>query len=143
CVADAMRDQSLAAGVGRAQQYVTVYSGMKTDPFLNPPVSRDTVRESLGIGPDDVMVGTIARLFHLKGHDDLLDLAPSLCSKFPNLRFLWIGDGLLREAFEARMNAMGLRDRFVLTGLVPPTKIPELVGAMDILVHPSRREGLA
>jgi glycosyltransferase involved in cell wall biosynthesis len=38
---------------------------------------------------------------------------------------------------------MGLRDRFVLTGLVPPARIPELTNAMDVLVHPSRREGLA
>jgi glycosyltransferase involved in cell wall biosynthesis len=36
-----------------------------------------------------------------------------------------------------------LRDRFILTGLVPPAKIPELANAMDVLVHPSRREGLA
>src|SRR5947207_12581399 len=38
---------------------------------------------------------------------------------------------------------MGLQDRFILTGLVPPAKIPELTAAMDVLVHPSRREGLA
>lgn len=38
---------------------------------------------------------------------------------------------------------MGLRDRFILTGLVSPTRIPELTAAMDVLVHPSRREGLA
>src|SRR2546425_6176709 len=38
---------------------------------------------------------------------------------------------------------MGLRDRFMHTGLVPPARIPELANAMDILVHPSRREGLA
>ena len=36
-----------------------------------------------------------------------------------------------------------MQDRFILTGLVPPAKIPQLVNAMDILVHPSRREGLA
>ncbi len=37
CVADAMREQSLAAGIGRPDQYVTVYSGMETAGFLNPP----------------------------------------------------------------------------------------------------------
>jgi glycosyltransferase involved in cell wall biosynthesis len=36
---------------------------------------------------------------------------------------------------------MNLTDRFILTGLVPPTRIPELVNAMDIVAHPSRREG--
>ncbi len=143
CVADAMRDQSLAANIGRPDQYVTVYSGMDTQPFLRPPVPRDEVRKTLGLSDDHIAVGTIARLFDLKGHDDLLDLAPDLCARFPNLRFLWIGDGSLRPRFEQRIAEMKLQDRFILTGLVSPRKIPELTNAMDILVHPSRREGLA
>lgn len=143
CVADAMREQSLLAGVGRPGQYVTVYSGMQTAPFIDPPVSRDVVRRELGLCDDDVAVGTIARLFDLKGHDDLLDIAPELCAKQPTLKFLWIGDGSLRQSFERRIAHMGLTDRFILTGLVSPEKIPQLTHAMDILVHPSRREGLA
>jgi glycosyltransferase involved in cell wall biosynthesis len=143
CVADAMREQSLAAGIGRPEQYVTVYSGMETKPFLDPPVARAEVRRQLGLRENDIVIGTIARLFYLKGHDDLLELAPELCRRFADVRFLWVGDGLLREQFEERMAGMGLRERFVLTGLVPPGRIPELTGALDILVHPSRREGLA
>jgi glycosyltransferase involved in cell wall biosynthesis len=143
CVADAMREQSLAAHIGRTEQYVTVYSGMETKPFLNPPVTREQVRRELGLHDEDVVIGTIARLFYLKGHEDLLALAPDLCRRFPNVRFMWVGDGLLRQQFERQMSDLGLRDRFVLTGLVPPARIPELTGAMDILVHPSRREGLA
>ena len=143
CVADAMRDQSLAEKIGRPGQYVTVYSGMDTRPFLNPPVPRDQIRRQLGLTNEHVVVGTIARLFDLKGHDDLLDIAPALCSQFPQLRFLWVGDGLLRQSFENRMGQMGLRDRFILTGLVPPAEVPQYAAAMDILAHPSRREGLA
>ncbi len=143
CVADAMARQSLAANVGRPEQYVTIYSGMETRQFLNPPVPREHIRAQLGLAPEHVAIGTIARLFDLKGHDDLLDLAPALFAKWHNLRFLWVGDGSLRQQFESRMTQMGLRDRFILTGLVPPSRIPELTGAMDILVHPSRREGLA
>ena len=143
CVADAMRDQSLAGGIGKPEQYFTVYSGMNTGPFLHPPISRAEVRQKLGLRDEHVAVGTIARLFYLKGHDDLLAAAPELCRKYPNLRFLWVGDGLLRGDFERCIQQMGLTDRFILTGLVPPTKVPELTNAMDILVHPSRREGLA
>jgi glycosyltransferase involved in cell wall biosynthesis len=143
CVADAMRDQSLAANIGRREQYVTVHSGMETAPFLNPPVPRDATRRQLGIEPQHIVVGTIARLFDLKGHDDLLDLAPEFCRRFPNLRFMWVGDGSLRPAFERRIAEMNLNDRFILTGLVPPSRVPELTNAMDIVVHPSRREGLA
>ncbi len=143
CVADAMARQSLKVGIGHPEQYVTVYSGMETEPFLNPPVPRQEVRRRLGLEEEHIAVGTIARLFHMKGHDDLLAAAPDLCREFPELRFLWIGDGLLRGDFERRIAQMGLTDRFILTGLVPPSRIPELANAMDILVHPSRREGLA
>jgi glycosyltransferase involved in cell wall biosynthesis len=143
CVADAMRDQSLAAGIGTPEQYVTVYSGMDTGPFLTPPSNRDDVRGAVGLEPDDIVVGTIARLFDLKGHDDLIDLAPDLCRRFPKLRFLWIGDGSLRRHLEARIEKAGLVGRFKLAGLVPPVQVPDWTNAMDILVHPSRREGLA
>jgi len=140
CVADAMREQSLAANIGRREQYVTVYSGMETSPFLNPPVPREQIRQELGFGDGDVVIGTVARLFYLKGHDDLLEIAPRLA---PKVKFLWVGDGLLREQFESQIAAMRLADGFVLTGLVSTEKIPQLTAAMDILVHPSRREGLA
>ncbi len=142
-VADAMKEQSLAAGIGKAEQYVTVYSGMETGAFLRPPVSREEVRGKLGIGPGDVVVGTIARLFYMKGHEDLMEMAPGLCREFGQLRFLWVGDGILRGKFEEQIGKMGLRERFIFTGLVPPERIPELTHAMDIVAHPSRREGLA
>jgi glycosyltransferase involved in cell wall biosynthesis len=143
CVADSMRDQSLASNIGRPEQYVTVYSGMETAPFIEPPVPSHQTRRRLGLAPDHIAVGTIARLFELKGHEDLLALAPCLCGRFPNLRFLWVGEGNLRPQFEKQIADMHLSDRFIFTGLVPPTQVPELAAAMDILVHPSRREGLA
>ncbi|MEN6452102.1 MAG: glycosyltransferase family 4 protein [Thermoguttaceae bacterium] len=60
-----------------------------------------------------------------------------------NVRFLFVGDGVLRESLERQIAAAGLSDRFQFTGLVPPERIPELMAAMDIVVHASLREGLA
>ena len=142
-VADAMTRASLAAGIGRPEQYVTVYSGMELEPFLNPPTPREEVRRRLGLQPQHVAVVTVARLFHMKGHDDLLDAAATLCRDDPDLRFLWVGDGLLRQQFESQISNLRLEDRFILTGLVRPDQVPELVNAADVLAHPSRREGLA
>lgn len=143
CVADSMRDQSLSARIGRPGQYTTIYSGMETAAFVDSTRTRQAVRRRLGIADDQIVVGTIARLFYLKGHEDLIEIAPELCRKFPDLRFLWVGDGLLRADYERQMERMGLRDRFILTGMVRPQEVPELVGAMDLVAHPSRREGLA
>jgi glycosyltransferase involved in cell wall biosynthesis len=54
-----------------------------------------------------------------------------------------VGDGLLRDAFKERIAKLGLTDRFIFTGLVSPERVCEFTAAMDVLVHPSRREGLA
>jgi glycosyltransferase involved in cell wall biosynthesis len=59
------------------------------------------------------------------------------------LKFLFVGDGLLRETLGRTIREAGLAERFVFTGLVPPGQVPELIGGMDIVVHTSLREGLA
>ncbi|WP_165252634.1 glycosyltransferase family 4 protein [Paludisphaera soli] len=142
-VCDAMTDQALAAGVGSPEQYSTVYSGMDADAFLNPPRPRDEVRRELGLAPEHVAFATVARLFELKGHDDLIAVAPAVLRANPNVRFVWIGDGILRDRLIADLEAKGVRDAFVLTGLVEPGRIPELLSASDAVIHPSLREGLA
>jgi glycosyltransferase involved in cell wall biosynthesis len=142
-VADDMTDEYVHAKVAPRDRFTTIYSGFDVEPFLNPPRSRETVRAELGIKPNDIVVGKIARLFHLKGHEFLLTAAPSIIRACPQVKFLFVGDGILRKEFETRIEEMGLTDRFVFAGLVPPTKIPELIHAMDIVAHTSQWEGLA
>jgi glycosyltransferase involved in cell wall biosynthesis len=142
CVADAMRDQALAAGIGWREQYITVYSGMEIESFLHPKWTRDEVRRELGLGERDFVLGTVARLAELKGHDDLLDALGGVMRERPNLKLLWVGDGWWRERLMKRVDALGLRDRVITTGLVPPELVPKYLLAMDVLAHPSYREGL-
>lgn len=143
CVADAMTRQALAARVGRPDLFTTIYSAMDTAPYLNPGISREAVRAKLGIPPAAFVLGTIARLQPLKGHDDLLAFAGELFTQVPDAHLLWIGDGIFRSRFEALLKEKNWTSRVTLTGLVPPEQVPRLLPAMDVLVHPSYREGLA
>ncbi len=142
CVAEAMKRQAMACGVGQPEQFITIYSGMDLQPFLHPQEHRITVRKKLGIGTDRLVLGTIARLQPLKGHDDILAVADTLLRAEPRLTFLWIGDGVFRPRFTAQIEKAGWKNHFILSGLVPPEQIPNLIPAMDIMVHPSYREGL-
>jgi glycosyltransferase involved in cell wall biosynthesis len=142
-VSDAMTDQYVAANVAPRDKFTTIFSGMEVDPFLNPPKSPADVRSELGLKPQHVVIGKIARLFPLKGHEYLIEAAADVLKSNSNARFLLVGDGILREQYEARLRELGIRDQFVLTGLVPPVRIPELINAMDIVVHTSMWEGLA
>jgi len=142
-VCDAMTAQALAAGVGRPEQFLTVYSGMDADAFLTPRRPRQDVRRELGLAGDEIAFATVARLFELKGHDDIIAVAPEVLASNPRVKFVWIGDGILRDRLIADLDRLGIRRSFILTGLVPPDRIPELLGAVDAVIHPSLREGLA
>ncbi len=140
-VADAMRDQYLAAGIGRPEQYTRIFSGFDLAPFLTSQ-NDSVLRAQLGIAPGDFVVGKIARLFELKGHDDLFAAAPELVRRCPQMKFLLVGDGAWRGRFEQMARDLRLQKHFIFTGLVPPSEVPRYVGVMDSLVHLSRREGL-
>ncbi len=142
-VADAMTDLMVTAGVAPREKFTTVYSGMEVEPFLNSAEHRDRLRRELGYQREHVVIGKIARLFRLKGHQYLIRAARPLARAVPNVRFLLVGDGVLRARLCREIAAAGLKDRFQLTGLEPPERIPELIAAMDIVVHASLREGLA
>jgi glycosyltransferase involved in cell wall biosynthesis len=142
-VCDAMTDQYVAAGVADRDKFVTVYSGFNVDPFLSPPRPPQDVRAELGLKPEQIVIGKVARLFPLKGHEYLLQAARAVVDRCPNVRFLIVGDGTLRNQLESELESLGLRNHFVFTGLVPPEKVPELIHAMDVVVHTSVWEGLA
>lgn len=142
-VADAMTDLMVSAHVAPREKFTTIYSGMDVEPYLASELLRSETRRELGISDQHVVVGKIARLFHLKGHEYLIQAASQVVEKQPHVRFLLVGDGLLRESLERQIAEAGLTDFFIFTGLVPPERIPALVSAMDVLVHVSLREGLA
>jgi len=143
-VADAMTTQFLARGIGEPSQYCTVYSGMETECFLvaAPGETRADVRARLGIAPGDFVICTVARLAQHKGHDDLLDALGDDLRRRRDWKLLWVGDGWWRERLMGRVREMGLEGQVITTGLVPPERVPGMIRAMDILAHPSSREGL-
>ncbi len=136
-------ERALAARIGSPDRFTTIYSGMELDWFLAADDDGSVVRAEFGIAADAPVVGKIARLFKLKGHDQLLDAAPAIVARHPSVRFLLVGDGVLQEHLRARARQLGVEENVVFAGLVDRERIPEMLAAMDVLVHTSLREGLA
>ena len=119
-VAEAMARQYLEAGIGEPSRYTRIFSGFDLAPFLG--ARRDPeLAERLGIQPGEFVVGKVARLFELKGHDDLFAAAADMVRRIPRVRFLLVGDGPWRARFETlAATTPGLAGRFIFAGLVPP-----------------------
>jgi glycosyltransferase involved in cell wall biosynthesis len=155
-VADAMTREYIRRSIGLPEQYITVYSGMEVERFEHAALgeSRDDIRAALGLDPSAFVVGTVARLAQHKGHDDLLDALAHRVRESSGWKLLWVGDGWWRERLLKRAADLGLRvallernepastAHIIITGLVPPEHVPKWMRAMDVLAHPSMREGL-
>ena len=142
-VSDAMTELLVAAGVAPREKFTTIYSGLEVEPFLAAGRAATPPARELGYRPEHIVIGKIARLFHLKGHEFLLRAAPAIVAACPNARFLLVGDGILRRQLESQVARAGLAEHFQFLGLVPPERIPQLLAATDIVVHtqPARRIG--
>ena len=143
-VCDAMTEQFLGEGIGTPEMFTTVRSGMETGPYLEPMPDHERTqrRGELGLQPNDLVIGTVSRISDLKGHDELIEAVAPVLREKPEMKLLWVGDGWLREPLQAKLHELGLLDRVVVTGMVPPQDVPVLMKLMDVLVHPSYREGL-
>jgi glycosyltransferase involved in cell wall biosynthesis len=144
-VADAMTEQSLAAGIGKKEQYITAYSAIEEDAYLTPipDETKKAFRREYGIPEDSIVLITIARLFMLKGHDYIIESARELSKRYKNCYWLFVGNGNLADHYKRQISILGLAERIKFTGLLPPSQIPLAIQSSDILVHCSLREGLA
>lgn len=140
-VSQAMCDAFVREGIAPASRMSVIPNGLVLDMFATARPRRDAVRRSLGIAPGAPVVGMVARLDPLKGHDDLLDTMPTLLAAHPDTRVLLVGDGWHRAALERRLAREPWGGRVILTGLVEAAQVPGLLAAMDVMALPSRQEG--
>lgn len=144
-VADAMTQQALEAGIGEPDKFITAYSAVEEDAFLQPLPQEEITgfRVNYGISKEAVVLVTVARLFELKGHNYIIESAKELSKRYDNAVWLFVGDGNLSQVYKDQVMKLGLAHCIKFTGLLPPSRIPLALQSSDILVHCSLREGLA
>lgn len=137
-VSTRVRDELLALGVGRPEQWRVVPLGLELGDLLGGPAERAASRAALGLPLDGPLVGIVGRLAAIKDHDTFLAMAATLAAAREDVGFVVAGDGGLRESLEAKAKALlGGRIRF----LGWATDLPVLYGALDVVVLTSRNEG--
>ena len=77
----------------------------------------------------------------VKGHATLIEAAQYVCSKFPRVKFVLIGDGEKRAEFESKVSELGLQPNFLFLG--SRQNVPEILACCDMAVLPSHAEGFS
>ncbi len=143
-VGEDVKRKYIAEAIGRRDQYVTIPSGMNTQPFReareNPDVSRDPRRREHGFSDDDLVVGMVSRLESRKGYRYLFEAIERLAPQHPNLKVLVVGEGNQRAELEAMAVSKGLAGRIVFAGY--RADVAETIAVFDVAVLTSLWEGL-
>lgn len=101
------------------------------------------VRARHGLGDTDFILASASGLAHNKRLELVLAALPALRARFPQLKLLVIGGGLLGSRARRFVRRHGLETAVVQTGWVSPETYRDLIGASDLLVdlrHPSAAE---
>ena len=132
--------EHLARGIGRAEQYVAVPSGVPTAELRAAAPPRGEARARLGLDPDAFIVVGLGRLVPIKGFDLLARALPALVAQIPSARVLLVGDGAERAHLGAIAASMGVAERLRMTG--ETTDVASYLAAADVVAVPSRNEGM-
>jgi glycosyltransferase involved in cell wall biosynthesis len=133
------RLEAVNTGIVRSEKIITICNGIDTSPF-NRSFDRFKKRRELGIGNEELLVGTVARLAPQKAPLDFVAAALHLLSRRPDTKFIMVGDGPLRNLVETFIRKSRQADRILVCG--HRTDVPELLAAMDIFVLTSLWEGM-
>jgi glycosyltransferase involved in cell wall biosynthesis len=90
---------------------------------------------------DDRLIGTVANLLPVKGHDVLLDAAVRVVAYFPKVKFVLIGKGPRQSELEARARALSIEKHLLFLG--SRQDVPDILSCMEISVLPSLAEGFS
>ena len=142
--ATAVKDWLIGEGYD-ASKIVVIRNGVDLA-ALNRPADPHLIRRELGLAPHTPLVAVVSRLTPLKGLENLLEAAAMLKPRYPDARFLIVGETSPMEVpylgeLKELADRLGVGDRVIFTGR--RSDVPALLSAINVSVMPSLNEALS
>jgi len=118
----------------------TIPLGLELSPFLEANKYRGHLRKELGLLDNTPLIGIVARLVPIKGHQYFLEAAAQVTKVYPTAKFLIIGDGELRRQLEDHVKRSGMQENTIFSGF--RKDLTKIYADLDIVVLSSLNEGL-
>jgi len=111
------------------------------DPSIFHPMDKVEARKGLGIPLENKVLLTVGYLEKVKGHSYLIEALKELADEDADLVLYIVGEGRLRKRLERQARELGLSERVLFVGNLPPTGVAAWMSASDLFVLPSLGEG--
>lgn len=124
--------------IGNELQYTMIRSGIKLQDYqINIDVEKK--KKEFGITNESV-VGMIACFKKQKAPLDFIKTAKSVCAEKSDVKFMLVGDGILRKQIESEIKKLNLEKNVILTGWRKDSN--KIIKIFDVFVLTSLWEGL-
>jgi sugar transferase (PEP-CTERM/EpsH1 system associated) len=105
------------------------------------PVDVQSKRNSLGIQPSEIVLGTVARLSKEKDQCTLIDAFAQINKIIPQTKLLIVGEGAMRDKLEDHAKERRILDNVMFLG--SRTDVAEILAVLDVFVLTSLTEGIS
>jgi len=139
CVSGALAGEVRDLYSAPAEKVAVVYNGVNVHRF-DGAINGRAARRDLGIGEDDPIVLFVGRLTWQKAPDLMLAALPRILSDWPDVKFVFVGDGDMRAGLEGETSARGLHGGVRFLGYRNGAELVRLFKCADVLSVPSRNE---
>ncbi len=139
CVSEGQAVKVRRAGVP-AERVVVIRNAIFAEAFRDPDPAYAEQLRALFPTPPRRIVGAAGRLSPEKGFGVMVEAAAIVVQTDPSVNFVLFGDGPLRDDLARRIEALKLKDRFVLAGF--RSDVIRFLPHLDLAVLPSFTEGL-
>ncbi|MBN1981402.1 MAG: glycosyltransferase family 4 protein [Chitinivibrionales bacterium] len=134
------KEDYLCRHIGSPQRIPVIYSGIDLESFSVSPQNKKSLRDQLDLSDSHFVILTVARLVPIKNHNLIIAAASVLTQLRAALRFVFVGDGELRQELQENISREGLDEMFVLLGW--REDVAALLHAGDCFVLCSKNEGM-
>lgn len=140
CVSQSERKEAMRLRFADRKRTSVICNGVEPEHFQGVIINRNQYLKEFGFPQNAYLIGCVARLEQMKGHQYLLSAFAKLIKKHPQCRLVLVGDGPERESIEAQIQEQNLGSFVCLTGF--RHDVPQLLKLFDMFVSASLKEGM-
>jgi len=116
------------------ERFEVIGNGANTTLFNH--INQNEAKRLIALDENLNYVCFVGNLAPWQGVEYIIKSAPTILDKFPNTRFLIIGDGIMRNYWESLTVNQGVREKFIFTGAIPYKQAPIYINACDLCIAP-------
>ena len=118
-------------------------TGIDIKKFERPDITeqmKEDLREELGLTKENMMLLSLSRISYEKNIQAIIQGLPIIFERFPNARFVIVGDGPYVEKLSCLAEDLNIREKIQFVGEVPNDQVAIYYKAADYFVSASTSE---